>query len=145
MNRIVERLSGSIREYRRDSILAPVFVALEVVMEVLIPLVLADLIDDGITAGNMDIIIKLGLVLLLFAIMSLVFGVFAGKYAASASAGFAKNLRHDLFYAVQNFSFANIDKYSTASLITRMTTDVTNVQNAYQMIVRIAIRCPLML
>ncbi|HJK35722.1 MAG TPA: ABC transporter ATP-binding protein, partial [Methanocorpusculum sp.] len=102
MNRIVERLSGSIREYRRDSILAPVFVALEVVMEVLIPLVLADLIDDGITAGNMDIIIKLGLVLLLFAIMSLVFGVFAGKYAASASAGFAKNLRHDLFYAVQN-------------------------------------------
>lgn len=145
MNRVIERLSGSIREYRRDSILTPGFVTLEVIMEVLIPLVLAGLIDDGITAGNMNIIVKLGLVLLLFAVMSLVFGVLAGKYAAAASAGFAKNLRHDLFHTIQNFSFANIDKYSTASLITRMTTDVTNVQNAYQMIIRIAIRCPLML
>ncbi|MDE2442891.1 MAG: ABC transporter ATP-binding protein [Methanocorpusculum sp.] len=145
MNRVIERLSGSIREYRRDSILTPGFVTLEVIMEILIPLVLAGLIDDGITAGNMNIIVKLGLVLLLFAVMSLVFGVLAGKYAAAASAGFAKNLRHDLFHTIQNFSFANIDKYSTASLITRMTTDVTNVQNAYQMIIRIAIRCPLML
>jgi ATP-binding cassette subfamily B protein len=92
VNRIVERLSGSIREYRRDSILAPIFVTLEVIMEVLIPLVLAGLIDDGITAGNMNIIVKLGLVLLLFAVMSLVFGVLAGKYAASASAGFAKRI-----------------------------------------------------
>ena len=89
-------------------------------MEVLIPLVLADLIDDGITAGNMDIIIKLGLVLLLFAIMSLVFGVFAGKYAASASAGFAKNLRHDLFYAVQNFPFATFTRTSPQGSSTRL-------------------------
>ncbi|MDU9375535.1 putative ABC transporter ATP-binding protein [Methanocorpusculaceae archaeon Sp1] len=145
MNHIVERLSKSIREYKRDSLLAPVFVALEVVMEVLIPLIIAGLIDDGITGGSMPIIVKLGLTLLLFAIMALVFGVLAGKYAASASAGFARNLRHDIFHNIQNFSFANIDKYSTASLITRMTTDVTNVQNAYQMIIRVAIRCPLML
>lgn len=145
MNRTVERLAGSIREYKKDSLLTPVFVGLEVVMEVLIPLILASLIDDGITGGNMGVILRLGLALLISALLSLLFGVLAGRYAASASTGFAKNLRQDIFYAIQNFSFANLDKYQTSSLITRLTTDVTNVQNAYQMIIRVAMRCPLML
>ena len=145
MNHIIERLAGSIRDFKRDSFLTPLFVALEVIMEIIIPLILVNLIDDGITGGNMDIILRLGLILFIFALLSLIFGVLAGKFAASASAGFARNLRHDMFHNVQNFSFANIDKFSTSSIITRLTTDVTNIQNAYQMILRIAIRCPLML
>jgi ATP-binding cassette subfamily B protein len=136
---------GSIREFKKDSLLTPAFVGLEVVMEVIIPLILASLIDDGITGGNMGIILRLGLALFISAILSLIFGVLAGKFAASASAGFAHNLRHDIFYNVQSFSFANIDKFSTSSIVTRLTTDVTNVQNAYQMIIRVAVRCPLML
>ncbi len=145
MNHIIERLMGSIREFKKDSLLTPLFVAFEVVMEVIIPLILARLIDDGITGGNMGIILQLGLALFISAILSLIFGVLAGKFAASASAGFAHNLRHDIFYNVQSFSFANIDKFSTSSIVTRLTTDVTNVQNAYQMIIRVAVRCPLML
>ena len=145
MNHIIERLAGSIRDFKKDSILTPLFVALEVIMEIIIPLILVNLIDDGITGGNMGIILRLGLILVIFALLSLIFGVLAGKFAASASAGFARNLRHDMFHNVQNFSFANIDKFSTSSIITRLTTDVTNIQNAYQMIIRIAIRCPLML
>jgi ATP-binding cassette subfamily B protein len=145
MNHTIQRLAGSIRAYKKDSLLTPAFVALEVIMEVIIPLILASLIDDGITGGNMGIILQLGLALFIAAILSLIFGVLAGKFAASASAGFACNLRHDIFYNVQNFSFANIDKFSTSSIVTRLTTDVTNVQNAYQMIIRIAVRCPLML
>jgi len=145
MNHIIERLAGSIREFKKYSLLTPAFVGLEVVMEVIIPLILASLIDDGITGGNMDVILLLGLALFISAILSLIFGVLAGKFAASASAGFARNLRHDVFYNVQSFSFANIDKFSTSSIVTRLTTDVTNVQNAYQMIIRVAVRCPLML
>lgn len=145
MNHIIERLVGSIREFKKDSLLTPLFVGFEVIMEVIIPLILASLIDDGITGGNMGIILRLGLALLISAILSLIFGVLAGKFAASASAGFARNLRHDIFYNVQSFSFANIDKFSTSSLVTRLTTDVTNVQNSYQMILRVAVRCPLML
>ena len=145
MNHIIERLAGSIREFKKDSLITPFFIALEVIMEIIIPLVLAILIDDGINGGNMDMILRLGLILFIFAILSLIFGILAGKYAASASAGFARNLRHDMFHNVQNFSFANIDKFSTSSIVTRLTTDVTNIQNAYQMIIRIAIRCPLML
>jgi len=145
MNHIIKRLAVSIREYKKDSLKTPVFVALEVVMEVIIPLILASLIDDGITGGDMGVILRLGLALFISALLSLLFGVLAGKYAASASAGFARNLRQDVFYAIQNFSFANLDKFQTSSLVTRLTTDVTNIQNAYQMIIRVAIRCPLML
>ena len=145
MNHIIKRLAGSIREFKKDSLLTPLFVSFEVVMEVIIPLILASLIDDGITAGNMGVILRLGLALFISAIFSLIFGILAGKFAASASSGFARNLRHDIFYNVQSFSFANIDKFSTSSIVTRLTTDVTNVQNAYQMLIRVAVRCPLML
>lgn len=142
---MVKRLMQSIREYKVPSIKAPLFVSLEVVMEVVIPLLMARLIDRGITGGNMPYIWRMGLVLLLAAAMSLLFGALAGKYAAVASAGFAKNLRKDMFYRVQDFSFSNIDRFSTGGLVTRMTTDVTNVQNAYQMIVRTAFRSPFMM
>lgn len=139
------RLMDSIREYKKDSILAPVFVTCEVIMEVIIPYLMAELIDNGIDQGNMNFIVKMGIVLAISCVISLIFGALSGKYAASASAGFAKNLRKDMYYNVQNFSFSNIDKFSTSSIVTRLTTDVTNLQNAYQMIVRVAVRCPLMI
>ena len=142
---MVKRLMKSIREFRGVSIKAPIFVSLEVVMEVVIPLIMADLIDRGINGGNMPYILKTGLILVLAALMSLVFGALAGKYAAMASAGFAKNLRKDMYSHVQEYSFSNIDKFSTGGLVTRLTTDVTNVQNAYQMVIRIAVRAPFML
>lgn len=142
---MIKRLMKSIREYKKDSILAPIFVTMEVVMEVIIPFLMAELIDKGIDQGNMNFIVKMGIVLAISCIISLMFGALSGKYAASASAGFAKNLRKDMYYNVQEFSFSNIDKFSTSSIVTRLTTDVTNLQNAYQMIVRIAVRCPLML
>lgn len=142
---MLKKLMKSIREFKRDSLLAPLFVSLEVVMEVLIPFFMAVIIDVGIANGDLPYILKVGLILVISAIMSLCFGTLSGKYAARASSGFAKNLRHDMFYNIQNFSFSNIDKFSTASLVTRLTTDITNVQNAYQMIVRILIRGPLML
>lgn len=142
---MIKRLACSIREYKKNSILTPVYVCLEVVMEVIIPLFMANLIDYGIDAGNMPYIVKTGILLFTAAMISLLFGVLAGNEAAAASAGFAKNLRKDMYYNVQNFSFSNIDKFSTASIITRLTTDVTNVQNAYQMLIRIAIRSPIML
>ena len=106
---------------------------------------MAFLIDEGINVGNISNIYKYGAMLVVFALLALLCGVLAGKYAARASAGFAKNLRRDVFYRVQNFSFSNIDKYSTAGIVTRLTTDITNIQNAYQMIIRIADRAPLML
>ena len=140
-----KRLMKSIREYKIDSLKAPVYVSMEVVMECIIPLLMADLIDRGIDGGSMPVILKTGLLLLLSSFASLLFGVLAGKYAASASAGFAKNLRRDMFTRVQDFSFANIDKFSTGGLVTRLTTDVTNVQNSYQMIIRTAVRSPFML
>lgn len=142
---MIRRLARSIREYKKASILTPIFVSMEVVMEVLIPLLMASLIDDGINAGNMNVILKIGAVLVVSTIVSLLFGALSGRYAAVASAGYARNLRHDMFYAVQGYSFSNIDKFSSASIVTRLTTDVTNVQNAYQMIIRIAVRCPVML
>lgn len=142
---MIRRLMKSIREYKISSIKAPVYVSLEVVMEVLIPLMMADLIDKGIDGGSMPYILKMGLLLLLSALMSLLFGALAGKHAAAASAGFAKNLRKDMFARVQNFSFANIDRFSTGGLVTRLTTDVSNVQNAYQMVIRTAVRSPFML
>ena len=142
---MVKRLLKSVREYKKDSILAPVYVMGEVILEVIIPLLMANLIDYGIDGGNMSYVVKMGLILLLSALASLFFGVIAGRKAAVASNGFAKNLRKDMYYNVQNFSFSNIDKFSTASIVTRLTTDVTNVQMAYQMIIRMVIRAPAML
>ncbi len=142
---MIKKLASSIREYKKMSILSPVFMVLEVSMEVLIPFLTADLIDFGITGGDMDYIIKMSIILLLASCLSLGFGVTSGTVAAIASAGFAGNLRHDMYSNVQKFSFSNIDKFSTASLVTRLTTDVTNVQNAYQMIIRQAVRAPVMI
>ena len=142
---MIKRLLASVREFKADSIKAPVYVSLEVVMECVIPLVMAELIDKGIDGGSMPVILKTGLILLLCSFASLIFGVLSGKYAASASAGFARNLRRDMFLRVQDFSFSNIDKFSTGGLVTRLTTDVTNVQNSYQMIIRTAVRSPFML
>ena len=142
---MIKRLMKSIREYKTPSLLAPFFVALEVVLEVIIPLLMANLIDDGIYQGEMNLVYKIGIELIICAILSLIFGMLSGMFAAKASSGFAKNLRQDLYYKVQTFSFSNIDKFSTSSLVTRLTTDITNVQMAYQMIIRIAVRAPLML
>ena len=142
---MIKKLARYINGYKKDSILTPIFVMLEVIMEVLIPFLMADLIDKGIDGGNIPLIIKLGVALLIGAFISLFFGALAGKTAATASAGFAKNLRKGMFYNIQDFSFSNVDKFSNSSLITRLTTDVTNVQMAYQMIIRNAARSPLML
>lgn len=142
---MIRELMKSIREYKRDSILAPVYVSLEVIMEVIIPMMMAWLIDNGIDTGNLKYIWGMGAVLAVAAMISLLFGALSGKAAARASAGFAKNLRKDMYDNVQNFSFYNIDKFSTASIVTRLTTDVTNVQNAYQMIIRMAVRGPFMI
>ena len=150
---MLKKLSKSVREYKLASILAPVFIAGEVLMEVIIPLIVAQLINTGINykdasgqvVGNIQNLINLGLILVLCCIISMIFGTLAGDFAAKASTGFAKNLRKDMFFHIQNFSFKNIDKFSSASLITRLTTDVTNVQNSYQMMIRIAVRSPLMI
>ena len=142
---MIKKLLSCVREYKKASILAPLYVTMEVIMEVLIPYLMADLIDFGIDAGNMNYILKMGAALLGFAAVSLVFGILSGRSAAVAAAGFSKNLRQDIYYNVQGFSFANIDKFSTASLVTRLTTDVTNVQQAYMMVIRIAVRSPAML
>ena len=142
---MLKRLSLCIRQYKKASILAPIFVTLEVVMEVLIPAIMAVLIDTGIEAGDMAAIKRIGLILIIACVISLVCGALSGTYAAIASTGFAANIRKDMFYNVQKFSFSNIDKFSTSSIVTRLTTDVTNIQNAYQMVVRIAVRCPVML
>ena len=142
---MIKRLLKSVREFKKDALLTPLFVVLEVVMEVIIPLVMALLIDKGIDGQDMAAIWKYGIILVLCAMLALVFGAAAGTFAARASTGFARNLRHDMYYNVQNFSFSNIDKFSTGSIVTRLTTDVTNVQNAFQMCTRIAVRCPVML
>ena len=142
---MLKRLSGCVRQYKGASLLSPLFVVLEVIMEVIIPLLMAKLIDDGIDGANQAAILKTGGILAVCCILSLLFGILAGHFAAKASAGFAKNIRHDLFHTVQGFSFFNIDRFSASSLVTRLTTDVTNLQNAYQMIVRVALRSPAML
>ncbi len=142
---MIQELLKSVREYRKDSILTPVFVALEVVMEVIIPILMAKLIDYGIDQADLPYIWKMGAILVVCAIISLAFGALAGKHAARASAGFAKNLRKDMYDRVQEYSFSNIDKFSTASIVTRLTTDITNVQNSYQMMIRMAVRGPLMI
>ena len=138
-------LSKSVREYKRDAILTPVFVIGEVAMDVVIPMLISNLIDYGITPGNMDYIYTVGFQLVVACLVALALGVLSGRHAAKASAGFAKNLRKDMYYNIQNFAFSNIDKFSTPSIITRMTTDVTNVQMAFQMVIRVAVRSPIML
>lgn len=142
---MIKTLLSSVREYKKETILAPIYVTLESILEIVIPTIMAFLIDNGINQKDMSYVLKMGLVLIMAAALSLVTGILAGRSAAVASAGFARNLRHDMFYNVQNFSFSNIDKFSTASIITRLTTDVTNVQNAYQMLVRLAVRAPMMI
>mgnify|MGYP002799517457 FL=1 len=142
MNR---KLLQSVREYKKESILAPVLVVLEVLLEVLIPYLMANIIDIGISGGDMGYITKTGILLVFMAMLSLVFGAKAGQYAAKAGAGYAKNLRHDIFYKIQEFSFGNIDHFSTSSLVTRLTTDITNVQMAYMFTIRMLIRAPIMI
>lgn len=142
---MIKKLARSIRQYKKPTLLTPFFVTLEVIMEVIIPLLMANLIDYGIDAGDMNYVFKMGVALLVAAFFSLAFGLLAGRTAAVASAGFAKNLRQDIFYKVQSYSFANIDKFSTASIVTRLTTDITNVQNSFQMLTRMAMRSPIML
>ena len=142
---MMKTLLAQVKQYKSASILAPVFTAGEVIMEVLIPFVTASIIDKGIEAGDISKVYLYGGIMLAMALLSLGFGVLAGRYAAKASSGLACNLREGIYEKVQTFAFSNIDKYSTAGLVTRMTTDVTNVQNAYQMILRIAVRAPLML
>ena len=139
---MIRKLSRAIREYKRDTVLTPLTAAMEVVMEVIIPVLMAGLIDNGINAGDMGVIWKTGLLLVLCAIVSLAFGVLSGFFGARASTGFARNLRQDMYYAVQKYSFSNIDKFSTGSIVTRLTTDVTNIQNTFQMLIRIAVRAP---
>lgn len=149
---MIKTLARSIREYKKPSILSPIFVAIEVILECLMPLVIMEFIArisptgvNGAEGVEMRTILVYGGILIAMAILSLVTGMLSGRFAARASAGFAKNLRKDMYYAIQDYSFANIDRFSTSSLVTRQTTDVTNVQMAYMMIIRVAIRCPLML
>ncbi|MBW9154095.1 ABC transporter ATP-binding protein [Clostridium estertheticum] len=142
---MIKRLAKCVGEYKKDTILAPVFVTFEVIMEVIVPFLMAQIIDNGISKGNLGYISKMGIVLVLCTIFSLFFGMQSGRYAAKASAGYAKNVRREMYYNIQSFSFSDIEKFSTASLVTRLTTDVTNVQNSYQMIIRILVRSPLML
>ena len=142
---MIKRLIGCVREYRTPTLLTPLFVIGEVICECVIPLLTASLINNIQTGCSMDVILQHGLKLLVIAMLALAFGVASGWFCATASAGFAKNLRHDLYYKVQDFSFANIDRFSTSSLVTRLTTDVSNVQQAFMMLIRIAVRAPLML
>lgn len=142
---MIKTLAKQIKDYKKDSILSPVYVAAEVILELLLPFIMASMIDDGVEVGNMKHIVITGIIMLVVAMLSLFCGVMCGKHAAIASTGFAKNVRKSMFDNIQTFSFANIDKFSTAGLITRMTTDVTNVQQAYQMIIRMCVRAPLML
>ena len=142
---MIKRLSQCIREYKKDAILSPVYVLVESLLDVAIPFVMADLIDKGIDAGNMGMILRYGAILVSFALVALLFGALAGRSCARATAGFARNLRHDMFHHLQVYSFSNIDKFSAPGLVTRLTTDVNNVQNAFMMIIRTLIRCPAML
>ncbi len=142
---MIKRLSQCIREYKKDAILSPLYVLVESLLDVAIPFVMAGLIDKGIEAGNMSMILRYGAILVGFALVALTFGALSGRSCARATAGFARNLRHDMFHHLQVYSFSNIDKFSSAGLVTRLTTDVSNVQNAFMMIIRTLIRCPAML
>lgn len=134
-----------IGEFKRDTILSPIFVTLEVFLEVLLPTLMALVIDNGVETGDMNYVMKMGLIMLVVAMLSLAAGTLSGVFAAKASMGFGRNLRRGMFDNIQDFAFRNIDHFSTAGLVTRMTTDVTNVQNAYQMLVRMFVRAPIMM
>lgn len=142
---MVKKLAHSIREYKKISILTPVFVIFEVLLEIVIPMIMAVMIDKGISQHNADLLAKWGFILIICVLLGIVCGMLSGSFCAKASAGFAQNLRQDMYYKMQGYSFANIDKFSTSSIVTRLTTDVTNVQNAYMMIIRVAVRAPIML
>ena len=142
---MLKTLGAQIKEFKKDSLITPVFMILEVIMEMIIPLMMASIIDKGVEAGDMGHIYRMGGLMIAAAIAGLVFGIMGGKYGARASTGFARNLRKAMFENIQTFSFANIDKYSISGLVTRLTTDVTNIQNAYQMILRMCMRAPISL
>ena len=142
---MIRRLARCLREYKWTALVSPLAMIGEVAMEVTIPLVMAQLYDQGIAAGNMTVVVQKAMVLVLCAVVSLIFGVLSATYASKAATGFARNLRHDMYYRVQDFSFANIDKFSSASIVTRLTSDVANLQMAFQMSIRLAIRCPMLL
>ena len=139
---MLKTLGSQIKEFKKDSILTPIFMILEVIMETVIPLLMASIIDDGVEKGDIHHIYVVGAAMVVIASLGLLFGVLGGKYGARASSGFARNLRKAMYENIQTFSFSNIDKYSTAGLVTRLTTDVTNIQNAYQMILRMCVRAP---
>lgn len=140
---MIKRLLSSVREYKKSAILTSICMIIEVAMEIIIPFLLAKLIDEGITAGNLQVIIRIGIELLVVAFIALFFGMQSGKNAAIASSGFAKNLRQDMYEKVQKYSFSNIDKFSSSSIVTRLTTDVVNVQQAFMMVIRGAVRAPI--
>ena len=142
---MIKRLARCIREYKWAAMLSPLCMAGEVIMELLIPLVMAQLYDYGIELQDMNVVITRSIQLVLCALMSLCFGVASATFAAKAATGFAKNLRHDMYHHVQNFSFSNIDKFSSASIVTRLTSDVANLQMTFQMLIRMTIRCTMML
>ena len=142
---MIKKLSVYVGEFKKEAILSPICIAIEVIMEVILPVLMASVIDKGVNVGDMDYVLKMGLIMIVVAFVSLAGGALCGKYAAVASSGFARNLRKAMFVKIQDFSFANIDKFSTAGLVTRMTTDVTNVQQSFQMIIRICVRSPFML
>ena len=137
---MLKTLAGQIKEYKRDSLLTPTFMVLEVIMEMIIPLLMSSIIDQGVEKGDIGHIFRMGGLMVCAAVFSLTAGVLSGAFGASASSGFARNLRKTMYENIQTFSFSNIDRFSPASLITRMTTDVTNLQNAYQMLLRMCVR-----
>ncbi len=139
---MLKTLGAQIKEFKKDSVLTPVFMIGEVIMETIIPLLMASIIDNGVTAGNMKHIYLIGALMVGTALLSLTFGILGGQFGSRASAGFAKNLRKAMYENIQTFSFSNIDKFSTSGLVTRLTTDVTNIQNAYQMMLRMCMRAP---
>ena len=142
---MLKRLMSCVRQYKKDTILSPIFVSLEVILDVFIPLYMGRLIDNGIDRGDMGYVLKMGLLLVALCLLSLVCGALSGRHASIASVGFGANLRHDMFHHVQTYSFSNIDKFSSSSIVTRLTTDVSRIQNAFMMVIRIAVRAPVML
>ena len=142
---MIKILARSVREYKKAAILTPILVIVEVILECLIPFVIANLVNEMQAGCSMDVIVSYGVKLIVMSVVSLIFGAAAGATCARASAGYARNLRKDMFYKIQDYSFENIDKFSVSSLVTRLTTDITNVQMAFMMIIRVAIRCRLML
>ena len=142
---MIKKLAAYIGEFKKDTVLSPVSVTLEVILEVLLPVLMASVIDNGVEAGNMGYVIKMGAIMLAVAMLSLLAGTMSGVFAARASMGFGRNLRKAMYDNIQDFAFRNIDRFSTAGLVTRMTTDVTNVQNAFQMLIRMFVRAPIMM